>query len=194
MIRRRRYGQRRRAPAIHQAYGLDDRVRPKRRDRRAVGHIHDQPRRSAPRVPARQRGGEPDRDGLITSGGHVGGVPLTGAQLGEITAIAFLVRRGPEPRGLVWSCGGGGVERLLPGPDVLTAGPVRGHDVTQSFGPRVVPVQVLVGDRTERLQQVGAEQPPFLHREQPRRIRQQGRQQVRAADPQAAQPAEMIKP
>ena len=52
--------------------------------------------------------------------------------------------------------GGGREEPLLLGPDVLGPRPAGSPHGPQRLGPGVIPVQVLVRDRAEGLQQVGA--------------------------------------
>ncbi|MGC0429953.1 hypothetical protein RKD32_006308 [Streptomyces sp. SAI-195] len=54
-------------------------------------------------------------------------------------------------------------------------------------------MQVLVGDRAQGAQPLGAEEPALLEGAQQRRVGQQPRQLVASADAQAAQPAEVVE-
>ena len=98
MSRRRRHRKRDRAARIHPARHLDHHVRRERRDRAAVAHVEDQPGGR----PAAERGRQGDRHRLVPARRHVGLVPLArvpaGPQLGEVAAVALVVRRLPQPR------------------------------------------------------------------------------------------------
>jgi hypothetical protein len=189
---RRRDRQRDRADRGHLAGNLDHEVRRQRRDRAAVGHVEDQPGRG----PAAQRGGEGDRHRLVAARRDVSLVPvaglLAGPQLGQVAAVALVVGLPPEAGRVRGRRRRGRVERLLPLADVLAAGPPGRPHIAQRLGVGVVPVEVLVGDRAERPQDVRAEQPALLGRQQPSRVAQQAGQQVGAARAQAAQPAQVV--
>ena len=70
--------------------------------------------------------------------------------------------------------------------DLPSRTPAGRPHVSERLGPGVVPVQVLVRDRAEGLQQVGAEQPPLFSPLQRVRVSQQPGQQVGAVHPQPA--------
>lgn len=85
-----------------------------------------------------------------------------------------------------------GVEGALLVAQELPAGGAA-RDAGQGLAGEVVVVQVLVGDRGQCAQPVGAEKPALLEAE-PFRVGQQLVQQVRRTVPEAVQPAEMVQP
>jgi hypothetical protein len=154
----------------------------------AVANVDDQLRRAQPV----QRLGQRDGHRLVAAGGDVGLVPLVGAQLGEVAAIALVVGRVPQLGRALRFGRRRGVEAGLLGLHVLGPGAAGREHAGQRLARGVVPVEVFVGQRAQRGHQVGAEQPALLGAGQPVGVGQQFREPVPATVPERAQPAEVV--
>ncbi len=192
MPRQRGDGDRVGAVGVDQAGDLDDGVGVEHRQGAAVAHVQDQRRALVPgdRPHQRQRhllvapgqvlGLTLPRAGALPVLGHVGRLPLGAG------AVPHVQRRAVGAQGLRVETGLLVAQEGTPGLLGLLVG-------AYGVPVEVVVVQVLVGDRAERLQPVGAEQPSLLEGAEQRGVGEQAREFVASGDVQAAHPAEVVE-
>src|SRR4051812_13226817 len=106
-----------------------------------------------------ERFGQGNGHRLVAAGAEIVVVPLVVPQLGEVAAVALVVRRLPQLRRPARLRGGAGVETLLLVTDVFGARASGRDHAGERLAGGVVPVDVLVGEGAEGGQQLGSEEP-----------------------------------